>query len=131
MNDYSEHLKREMKDVNGFLGAAIVDSDSGMFLGICGENGDIDVEMEAAANVEVMLAKYRVLEALNLEASVEDVLITLGRQYHVLRPVHCKPSVLIYAALDKRAANLALARMKIRDFENNLEDLSQVISPRT
>jgi predicted regulator of Ras-like GTPase activity (Roadblock/LC7/MglB family) len=125
MNDYSEHLKQAMKGVHGLLGAAIVDSESGMFLGIYGENGDIDVEMEAAANAEVMHAKMRVIEALNLDEDIEDMLITLGSQYHVLRPVHSRPSVMIYAALDKRAANLALARMKIREFENDLEDFSQ------
>jgi hypothetical protein len=48
------------------------------------------------------------------------MLITLGKQYHILRPMARKEGVFIYAVLDKSRSNLAMARRKILDVEKEL-----------
>ena len=56
------------------------------------------------------------------EVTVEDILITLGRQYHLIRPLtSSKGSLFLYLALDRTRSNLALARHALKRVESGLE----------
>ena len=103
------------------IGVAIVDLDSGMSLGQAG-GGTLNLDIAAAGNTEVVRAKMRTMSDLDLQDEIEDILITLGGQYHVIRPLTGKGSagLFLYAALDKSKANLALARHKIADICSTL-----------
>ena len=103
---------------DGALCAAVVDSGSGMMLGAIGTG--VDLEVAAAGNTEVVRAKLKTMRALGLNDSIEDILITLGKQYHLLRPMAQKEGVFIYYVLDKAKSNLALARRKLQDVEKDM-----------
>jgi hypothetical protein len=105
----------EILELDGAMCAAVVDSTSGMMLGSAGSG--IDLEVAAAGNTEVVRAKLKTMRALGLSDVIEDMLITLGKQYHILRPMARKEGVFIYAVLDKSRSNLAMARRKILDVE--------------
>lgn len=105
----------EIMKIDGAQCAAVVDSSSGMMLGSVGSG--VDMEIAAAGNTEVMRAKLKTMKALGLNDAIEDILITLGNGYHILRPMATQEGVFIYAVLDKSRANLALARRKIQDVE--------------
>src|SRR3569833_966651 len=106
-----ETALKEAMAIEGALGAALVDYESGMTLGISGGGRELDLEVAAAGNTEVVRAKSRTLEALNIKESIEDILITLDRQYHVIRLLSRSGSQLfLYLALDRSRANLALAQ---------------------
>jgi hypothetical protein len=104
--------------IDGALTAAIVDSHSGMILGSGGSG--IDLELAAAGNTEVVRAKTKTMKSLGLKDSIEDILITLGKQYHILRPIEKHEGLFIYVVLDKSKSNLALARRKVLDAEQAL-----------
>lgn len=109
----------QMMSVDGALCAAIVDSGSGMLLGSVGTG--VDMELAAAGNTEVVRAKNKTMKALGLQDTIDDILITLGKQYHIIRPLAGKEGVFIYLVLDKERANLALARRKVQDIEKQIE----------
>ncbi|RYH63910.1 MAG: hypothetical protein EON54_07220 [Alcaligenaceae bacterium] len=109
----------QLVSVDGALCAAIVDSTSGMLLGSVGTG--VDMELAAAGNTEVVRAKNRTMEALGLNDAIDDILITLGKQYHIIRPLAAKEGIFIYLVLDKVRANLALARRKVQDIEKQIE----------
>jgi predicted regulator of Ras-like GTPase activity (Roadblock/LC7/MglB family) len=104
--------------VDGAMAAAIVDSSSGMLLGGAGTGLALDVA--AAGNTEVVRAKLATMKALALDDTIDDILITLTSQYHIIRPLASNPEVFIYFVLSKAKSNLALARIKAKDADLNL-----------
>ncbi|RKS79544.1 hypothetical protein BZB76_1015 [Actinomadura pelletieri DSM 43383] len=78
---------KDMMTVDGALGAAVVDYDSGMALGHLGGSKALDLQIAAAGNTEVVRAKVRTMEQLRIKEDIEDILISLSSQYHVIRPV--------------------------------------------
>ena len=101
--------------VDGAMACAVVDSTSGMTLGKAGAG--IDLDLAAAGNTEVVRAKMKTMKSLGLNDSVEDMLITLSKQYHVIRPFAKTPGLFLYLVLDKARSNLALARHKVTAVE--------------
>jgi hypothetical protein len=108
----------EILSVDGALCCALVDSTSGMMLGSAGSG--VDLELAAAGNTEVVRAKMKTMRSLGLNDVIEDILITLGKQYHIVRPMARKEGLFLYVVLDKAKSNLALARRKIQDVEKDL-----------
>jgi hypothetical protein len=104
--------------VDGALCAALVDANSGMMLGSAGTG--LDLELAAAGNTEVVRAKLRTMKNLGLNDAIEDILITLSKQYHIIRPVQAKPGIFLYVVLDRVRANLALARRACQETETSL-----------
>jgi hypothetical protein len=93
-----------------------------MALGSLGGGKYLNLEVASAGNTEVIRAKIRTLESLGLKDTIDDILITLGRQYHLIRLVtgHGGNGLFIYLALDRVKANLALARHHLSRIENEL-----------
>ena len=73
----------ELMTLDGAMCAAVVDSASGMMLGSAGSG--VDLEVAAAGNTEVIRSKMKTMRSLGLNDVIEDILITLGKQYHILR----------------------------------------------
>lgn len=113
---------KEAMTLDGALGASLVDYDSGMSLGSLGGGKYLNLEVASAGNTEVVRAKMRTLESLGLKEQIDDILITLGRQYHLIRLVNGQShsGLFLYLALDKAKANLALARHHLKRIENEL-----------
>jgi hypothetical protein len=118
MANVKETLPKLM-EIDGCLGCCIVDSNSGMMLGAAG-GGPISLEVAAAGNTEVVRSKRKTMKALNMNDQIEDMLITLGRQYHLIRPLSSNDALFIYLVLDKQRANLAMARHLLTTFEREL-----------
>ena len=108
----------ELMTLDGAMCAAVVDSASGMMLGSAGSG--VDLEVAAAGNTEVIRSKMKTMRSLGLNDVIEDILITLGKQYHIIRPMTERAGVFIYLVLDKAKASLALARIKTAEVESGL-----------
>lgn len=108
----------EIMSIDGAIAAALVDSSSGMMLGSAGTG--VDLEVAAAGNTEVVRAKLKTMSLLKLKDNIEDILITLNKQYHIIRLIANKPGLFLYIVLDRSRANLALARRKVSDVELEL-----------
>ncbi|WP_309055804.1 hypothetical protein [Streptomyces sp.] len=114
---------KEAASIEGAIGAALVDYTSGMALGTIGGNDELDLNVAAAGNTDVVRAKVRAMEMLGLSDEIEDILITLGGQYHLIRLLKGRGTngLFLYLALDKNRSNLAMARHRLKKIEEELE----------
>jgi hypothetical protein len=118
-----EETLKEAMEIQGAIGVALVDYGSGMMLGSSGGGAALDLEVAAAGNTEVVRAKMTTMGQLGLKDTIEDILITLGTQYHLIRLVDTKTGegLFFYLALNKAQANLAMARRQLQNLEENLK----------
>ncbi|MER5866610.1 hypothetical protein [Kitasatospora sp. NPDC002040] len=123
MSNLESSLKEAMS-IDGAIGVALVDYDSGMALGTLGDNTELDLNVAAAGNTDLVRAKMRTMQMLNLhDNEIEDMLITLTTQYHLIRPLTMPNGrgLFLYLALNRQRANMAMARHQLRRLEATLE----------
>ena len=101
-------FERVANDIPGFIAASLVDLESGMTLGARTSRGDFDLTAASAYNSEMVKQKLKIMKALNLRTGLEDMLITLGDQIHLIKLV--SPTSFVYLAADRGSTNLAIVR---------------------
>ena len=117
MANINDSLQALMQ-LDGAIAAAVVDANSGMLLGKAGSG--INLEVAAAGNTEVVRAKIKTMRALGLTGGIEDMLITLDNQYHIITLIKAKEGLFAYTVLDKAKSNLAMARYKANEVQASL-----------
>jgi hypothetical protein len=106
-----ESFEKIATEIPGFIGASLVDLESGMTLGTKSMRGDFDLAAASAYNSEMVKQKQKIMRALSLKTNLEDMLITLGDQIHLIKMV--SPTTFIYLAADRATANLAIVRVVV------------------
>ncbi len=108
-----------LRDIAGYVASALVDSESGMLM--AGDGHTVNLEIAAPGNTEVLRAKRKVANALGLNDTIEDSLISLTRQYHLFRPLESNQKLFLYVVLDRAKSNLGMARHELRTFEKTID----------
>jgi hypothetical protein len=114
---------KEAMGIEGAIGVALVDWESGLCLGTQGGGKLLDLNLAAAGNTDVVRAKMRTMESLRLSDTIEDMLITLDKQYHLIRLLKNPRNgtgLFLYLVLDRTRANLALARYNLARLESEI-----------
>ena len=106
-----ETFEKMAADIPGFIAASLVDLDSGMTLGLKSARPDFDLAAASAYNSEMVKQKLKIMKALNIKSSLEDMLITLGDQIHVIKLV--TPGTFIYLAAERANSNIAIVRTAV------------------
>ncbi|MEA5464929.1 hypothetical protein [Leptothoe sp. PORK10 BA2] len=124
MDNIKESIQQALS-IDGAIGAAIGDWGTGFSLGQASLNGNAfpsaKLEQAIALNSEVIKAKNRARDGLAITSPIEDILITLGNQYHLIRICETVSGAFFYLVMDREKANLGLARMKLRQIEKDLQ----------
>ena len=95
-------------DLPGFMAASLVDPESGMTLGLKSVRPDFDLAAASAYNSEMVKQKLKIMKELSLKTHLEDMLLTLGDQIHVIKLIGT--TAFIYLAVDRSQCNLAIVR---------------------
>jgi hypothetical protein len=120
-NDFLNVFLNEMKtNVNGFIAVAVTEIESGLSFGNLTIDPSFDPELAAAYNLEVVKAKLNAVKALNLNQDIEDILITLSNQIHII-DISPNKKFMIYLAADSSKANLGMTRAILRKHKSELE----------
>lgn len=119
MADVQESLAEGMA-IDGALGVALVDFASGVCVGAKG-GGTIDMELAGAAVTEVIRAKKNIVGNLGLDESIEELIVTLDGQYHLIHAFEQHPGLFSYLILDRENSSLPLARTHLRAIDRELD----------
>ncbi|MGW5441848.1 hypothetical protein [Streptomyces asiaticus] len=123
MTDIQESL-REMMECEGALAASLVDYLSRITLGAVQTPQGPDLEKVAYGDTDVLRAKLSALELLGYSPErLEDIVVTLDTEYHVIRPISQRASqgVFLYLVADRARADLDSARAAMRDVALRLD----------
>ena len=82
---YNEVLEKIKKEASGFVGASIVDMESGMPLATQSTRDDFDLGTASAYNSEMVKMKLKTMEILGLNQQLEDMLLTLSDHIHLVK----------------------------------------------
>lgn len=106
-----ETIEKIASEMTGFIAASLVDMESGLTLGAKSHRSDFDLAVASAYNSELVKQKMKIIRALNLRSTLEDMVLTLSDQIHVLKMV--SDNVFLYLAAEREATNLAIVRTAI------------------
>ena len=106
--DLMDAIHKIEADISSFIAASFVDLESGMTLAAKSNRAEFDLSVASAYNSEMVKQKLKIMKALKLDTTLEDMLLTLGDQIHVIRLV--SPTTFIYLAADRAQSNIAIVR---------------------
>lgn len=107
-DDLNNLLNSIADDVDGFIGGSIVDLDTGMSMASISRRPDFDLDVASAYNSEMVKAKLKTISALNISSNLEDMLLTLTDQLHLIKMLD--NNRFVYIAVGRESTNLALLR---------------------
>lgn len=113
-----EAFEKMANDIPGFIAASLVDLDSGMTLGLKSARPDFDLAAASAYNSEMVKQKLKIMKALNLKTHLEDMLLTLGDQIHIIKLV--SQTTFIYLAAERANSNIAIVRSAVNKNASSL-----------
>lgn len=103
----------DVEGLSGYMGACLCDSASGMMLLSSSASNKVDLEIASAVATVVVQATREGSSSLGADDAIEDILITTGEVYHLMRTAASDSNLFVYLVLDKKKGNLALARMNL------------------
>jgi len=106
-----EVIEKIQNDASGFIAASLVDLESGMTLAVKATRTDFDLTAASAYNSELVKQKIKIMQTLGLNGSIEDMLITLTDQIHLIKMV--SKVTFLYLAVDRSQSNLAIVRSAV------------------
>lgn len=109
---------RQLETTDGFLGATLLDMEQRKVVAAV-DPSNRHIAESALAHTDLVDAKKKTIAALHLDDVLEDIVISLSSEYHLLRPSRRQPQLLFFVALDRRRANLAMARYQLSNLEGD------------
>jgi hypothetical protein len=116
--DINETFEKLADDIPGFIAVSLVDLDSGMTLAIRSNRPEFDLAVASAYNSELVKQKLKIMKALNLRTTLEDMILTLGDQIHFIKVF--SPTMFLYLAADRATANIAIVRNVVTKYAARL-----------
>jgi hypothetical protein len=110
---HAESILAEVLKIDGAIGAALVQATSGAVLGKIAVGRGLDMERAAKIAHDLVQAAFR------LRDGIEDIMITVDKQYHVIRALGPGEDVFVHLVLDRERASLGMARQQLAKLARN------------
>lgn len=114
-------LLDQVMEIEGTIGAALVDLERDVCVGAIGGTPSYSLEVAAKENAEVVRAKLKAMASIGLFEAIEDFLITLETQFHLIRIIKSSPNLFFFVAILRDKSNLGLARHHLAEVEARWE----------
>ena len=120
MSDFLTTFMDDLKtNVSGFIAVSITEIKTGMSYCSLSMDPSFDPELASAYNLEVIKAKFAAIKALNLKQKIDDILITLTTQLHII-DVSDNEQYFVYLAVDSSKANLGMTRAILKKYSKDI-----------
>ncbi|MBF2092113.1 hypothetical protein H1R85_06275 [Flavobacterium psychrophilum] len=120
MSDFLKQFGEELKkNVSGFIAVAVTEIKSGVSYYSLSVDKNFDPELAAAFNLEVVKAKLNAINALGLNQSIDDILINLSSQIHII-DISENNEYFIYLAVDASKSNLGMTKALLNKYKKEI-----------
>ncbi|TPN84594.1 hypothetical protein [Aquimarina algicola] len=116
LNQFTEDIK---SNVPGYVAVSVTEVSTGVCYVSHSNKDDFDPEIASAYNLEVVKAKYKAIDALGLSSKIQDIIITLTDQIHII-DVSENGEYFIYLAVDTSNANLGMTRALLKKYKKDV-----------
>ncbi len=116
--DYVEIFEQISADIPGFIARSLVDLDTGMTLAVHSARPEFDLAAASAFNSEMVKQKLKTIKALKLSSTLDDMLLSLSDQIHLIKMVGT--SAFVYLASERAGSNLAIIRNAVNRHSDRL-----------
>lgn len=120
MSDFLTTFTTDLKDnLSGFIGVSVTELKTGMSFASLSVDPKFDPELASAYNLEVVKAKLSAIKALGLTEKIDDILITLSNQLHII-DLSDNGEYFVYLAVDSSKVNLGMARATLKKYSKDI-----------
>lgn len=120
MSEFLTTFTSDLKDnLAGFIGVSVTEVKTGMSFASLSVNPNFDPELASAYNLEVVKAKLSAIKALGLTSKLDDILITLSDQLHII-DLSDNGDYFVYLAVDSSKVNLGMARATLKKYSKDI-----------
>jgi len=116
INDLNENLK---KNIKGYKAMSICDIQSGENLFSESLDPAFDIDLASACNLEVIKAKLKAIDTLELDDSIDNIIIHLEKDVHIIDITKSK-QYFIYLALDGKSSTIGLVKGLLNKYKTKL-----------
>ena len=107
-------------NISGFIAVSVTEIETGLSYGSLTADPSFDAEIASAYNLEVVKSKLKAVKALGLDQEIDDILITLTSQIHII-DISPNKKFMIYLAADSTKSNLGMTRAILKKYKGVLE----------
>ncbi len=120
MSNFLEEFVQDIKkNIPGYIAVSVTEVSTGVCYVSDSTTKDFDPEIASAYNLEVVKAKKNAIKALDIDTQIQDILITLDGQIHII-DVSENGEYFIYMAVDSEKANLGMTRALLRKYKKEV-----------
>jgi len=116
LDQFTEDVK---KNIPGYIAVSVTEVATGVCYVSDTASSNFDPEIASAFNLEVVKAKKNAIQALELDAKIQDIQITLDSQIHLI-DVSENGEYFIYMAVDSSKANLGITRALLKKYKKGI-----------
>ena len=122
MSDFLQQFGDEVKkNIPGYVAVAVTEIKSGISYYSDSSVSSFDPELASAFNLEVVKAKLNAISALGLEQNIDNIMITLTNQIHII-DISENNEYFIYLAVDSTKANLGMTKALLNKVKKDIKE---------
>ena len=120
MSDFLKQFGEDVKkNVPGFIAVSVAEIQSGISYFSLSVVSDFDPELASSFNLEVVKAKMNAISVLGLKQSIDNIMITLTSQIHII-DISDNGEYFIYLAVDSSKANLGMTKALLNKYKKEI-----------
>ena len=121
MSKILDTFMNDLKDnVSGFIAVSITATETGMPYASLSSDPNFNVELAGSYNLEVVKAKQSIIKSLDLKEKIQDIMLTLTNQIHLIS-ISENGEYFVYLAVDSKNGNLGLTRSLLKKYTKEIE----------